>query len=157
MLVPNLLPRAQTVPPTVLSEREHLILQHEEALKRQELEARELEFERKTQAFKLQNLQSQAHSFQTGPQAESSDRGDSEIRSTAPSKRSSWSDTSQEWAPLKSKCAHSQTASHRSLSPPEGAEHKGSMLPTLSTLPRLLSRRTPVLDLTRTGQCKLKI
>ena len=65
----NLLPLAQVAPPTTLSERELLVLQREEALKRPELEARELEVERKTQALKLQN------GDQTRPRAESTDRG----------------------------------------------------------------------------------
>ena len=117
MPVPNLLPRAQMAPPTILSEREHLVLQCEEALKPEDLVARELEVECRTRALKLQNLQSQVHAFQTGPQAESIDRGDSEIRSTAPSKRGSRTATSQERTIFKSKHVHSQNASHRYLSP----------------------------------------
>ena len=53
MLVPNLLPQAKGAPPTMLSERQLLILQCEKALKRQKLQARELEDECKTQALKL--------------------------------------------------------------------------------------------------------
>ena len=54
MLMPSLLPRTQMPPPT---EGERLVLQSEQELKRQELEARELEVERRTRAPKLQKLQ----------------------------------------------------------------------------------------------------
>ena len=67
------------------------------------------------------------------------------LRSPAPSKRSS---RTQELAPLRPKRARSlATASCRSLSP-KGTTHEGPVL--------LLSQLTPVLNVTRTGQCKLK-
>ena len=56
--MPNLLPQTQMAPPTMLSEHEGLLQQREEALKCQELEARELDFERRTQDLQLQILQS---------------------------------------------------------------------------------------------------
>ena len=77
---PNFLPRAQMAPPTVLSECEPLV-QCEKALKRQELEARELEVERGTLAHQLQKSKPQANAIQTRPRIEHGDRGDADIRS----------------------------------------------------------------------------
>ena len=50
MFMPNFLPGTQVAPPTTLSERELL------AMQRQDLEARELEVQGKTQALTLQHL-----------------------------------------------------------------------------------------------------
>ena len=66
MYMPNFLPQTQFMPPTTLSKHELL------AVQRQELQAKELEVENKTQALNLI----------TG-------RYDAEIRSAAPSERSS--------------------------------------------------------------------
>ena len=82
--MPSFLPCTK-VPSTTLSEHELLALQS------QELEARELEVERRTQALKL-NI----------------GRDDAE--------RSSWILPSQEQAPIKAKCASSQSATYRSFS-----------------------------------------
>ena len=104
-------------PQTVLSERERLIQQPEEALKHQELEAGELEVDSSSPIAKI--TASGASATQTLPRVEHSDRRDAEIRCTAPSKRSSQSHISQARTSLRSKHARSQTetASHRFLSP----------------------------------------
>ena len=119
ILVPNLLPQTQVVPQTMLSEPEGLVLQREEGLKRQELEATKLEVGCRTQFLQLEKLQSQGPAVQNGPRAapQSSDRQDAEIKSTAHSKRSGQTCASQEPTALKSKHARSQTASHRPLTP----------------------------------------
>ena len=67
------------------------------------------------------------------PRVEGSDRGNAEIRSAAPSNRSSQTRISQEPTPLSSKHARFQTASYRSLSP-KRTTHKGSILSTLPSL-----------------------
>ena len=143
-------------PQTVLSECERLIQQPEEALKHQELEAGELEVDSSSPIAKI--TASGASATQTLPRVEHSDRRDAEIRCTAPSKRSSQSHISQARTSLRSKHARSQTetASHRFLSP-KGTIHRGSILSTLLMLPSLSSQPTPVLDVTRTIQYKLKI
>ena len=149
--MPSLLSLAQAASPTTLSERELLFIQCEEALKRIR---RELEAVRKTQALALQNSQPQSHPDQTGPRAVSTGSRDAEIRSTAHSERNSRACTSQEQAPIQSKCAWSQPASHRSLSPQRGYL-PGIVFPKLSALSRLVQMHaSPKPDQDRPVQAK---
>ena len=85
--MPSCLPRLQMEQSSTQSEHELL------AMQRQDLEARELEVERRTRALNLNAV------------------GDAETRSAAPSVRGSQAHTTQEQAPSIPKRASSQTAS----------------------------------------------
>ena len=91
MYMPNYLPRPQAQQSSTQAEREEL------AMQRENLEARELEVERRTRALNLNDVR------------------DAETRSAAPSASSSQTRTPQEQAPIKPRCASSQVASQRSL------------------------------------------
>ena len=79
MYMPSYLPRPQMEPSSTQSEREQL------AIQRQELEVKELEVKRRTQALNLNTIR------------------DAETRSAAPFVRSSWIRPSEEQTPIKPK------------------------------------------------------
>ena len=91
MYMPSYLPRPQAQQSSMQAERKELAMQH------QELEARELEAERRTRALNLIAVR------------------DAETNSAAPCVRSSQTHTSQEQAPIKPKRASSKVPSQRSL------------------------------------------
>ena len=135
--------KSQQATITTLDKRKRLIQEREHELKCQELEAREMELQPRSQALQLHRLQLQAPVSQTKPQImpvnyRPNDRRDTEARSTASSRRSSGiesgsskdlsyltlrdpvtshSTLQESRAPSKSRRAQSQISSLRSLSP----------------------------------------
>ena len=106
MFMPSCLPWPQMDQFFTQAEREQL------AMQRQELEARELEVERRTRALNLNAVR------------------DAETKSAASLVRSSWTHTFQEQAPIKKKHAGSQAASQRSLPPKKGFPSEDKMILT---------------------------
>ena len=128
------------------------MLQDQLQCRKQQFEAWKLEVENKTLALQSQVSQSQVQApvvVSSGPAISKIDLRDVEIRSvrSVSSKRS----RSRDPAPTGSKRARSQTRTTIPQYPslPKGTTQEGLLL--------LLSHLRPVLDVLRTGQCKLKI
>ena len=86
------MPKSQQATITTLDKRKRLIQEREHELKCQELEAREMELQPRSQALQLHRLQLQAPVSKTTSQkmpVNYNDRIDTEARSTASSRRSS--------------------------------------------------------------------
>ena len=107
------------------------------AIQREDLEARELEVERRTRALNLNAVR------------------DAEIRPAAPSLRSSQTRTSQEQAPIKPKHANSHAASQRSLPLKKGYPSGIKVTSTVTIKTEKPLSASPRREQDKTGQARI--